>query len=438
MGNVAKIIVILFLISKVSKANFGEFFGASTSTSSIGAQSNFEFNDGANNYYHPSLIAWGNKASLSVSNYYIHHGFKEINDVRIRNAASSDEVLDGDIATNYEGVWIGTFHAVLPIMRPDGNKLGVSVFTPLDTLSEINSGDPFLTEYVMYRSRYKRTIIYTNFAMPINDWLAASIGLYTGLQTSSDVFTRTSVGNPNFNTYARVKARARPSLAGIASISAKSEDHIFSLTFQQQMKSKLEIGTLGSNSSPSIFFDFGIESLMYYDPYILRFSHAWKKPSFDLVSTLEYQIWDQYETPVIRINQNSQNTINSSQNFETVSVRSIFVPKVGLRMRPSDTFFVDTAVSYKPSPIDGDFSGSGNSVDTDSYIGSFGIGKRFKIMKKDSEVSLSTQYHHLAKKTITKNAGTDEDGNAGEKIGAPGYDIGGFILNTSIGMKVFF
>lgn len=425
------------VLSWKAKGNFGEFFGSSSATSGLAGQTNYYANDPANNYYHPSLLGFANKVGVNFNTYYVEHDFDDISNVLIRNSQNSDSNLTGDIDTNYEGVLYGTIHAVLPIMKSSGNKVGISVFTPISELAEINTGDPFLTEYVMYRARYKRTVAYANLAIPINKRHAFSLGFYTGVQANSDIFLRASVGDPNFNTYARVKANARPSIAGILSYTFLAEPHTFSLTLQQEMESQLETTTVGNNSAPSVFLNFGLESLLYYDPYILRMSYGYNKKLFKFLATLEYQVWDQYKTPVVRINQNDSSTINSSKDFETIDIRSVFVPRLGFMYDWSDKLGSLLGIAYKPTPFESDFSGAGNSVDTDSIIYSAGLTYNFNLFGKRSEVSFSTQYHALMRQSITKSSG-DELGSAGSKIGSPGYSIGGAVINSSVGLKMYF
>ena len=59
------------------------------------------------------------------------------------------------------------------------------------------------------------------------------------------------------------------------------------------------------------------------------------------------------------------------------------------------------------------------------------------IWSKDVHLGASVQYHHMMDKRVTKSA-NQENGAAGQKIGAPGYDIGGYILAGSFGVKFNF
>ena len=51
--------------------------------------------------------------------------------------------------------------------------------------------------------------------------------------------------------------------------------------------------------------------------------------------------------------------------------------------------------------------------------------------------SLSGQYHMLKEVDVVKSNG-QENGSAGSKIGAPGYNVGGEVLTGSIGARMMF
>ncbi len=424
----------LLAVSLRCYANFAESFAASTSTAGLG-QTNQLTGDAANNYYHPSVLAWNQDLDFSLSTFYIYHDFKDINNVRIRNTQNSNETTDGEINTNYEDLAYGAIHVSLPIKGPKGNKLGLSVFTPLNRLLEANSGDPFLTEYVMYKARYKRTVAYLNWIIPYKENQGLSFGFYTGIQASANVYTRTSI-DQNFNSYGRVKTKARPSLAGYLSYTYKESDHIYSLTYQQEMESKFVANTTGANDNPNITFDISLNSLMYYDPHTIRASYSLNKSSYSLHGTIEYQFWEAYKTPVIEITSNPGSSLSPSTNFENVPTKDTIVPKLGLSYKTTDSITLRSGISYRPSPFDSSFSGPGNSVDTDSATLSLGLSWLSKLMGVPLSYDIGLQYMHLVDKTISKTAGTMENGAAGEKIGSPGYDIGGQIINSSFGIQM--
>lgn len=92
---------------------------------------------------------------------------------------------------------------------------------------------------------------------------------------------------------------------------------------------------------------------------------------------------------------------------------------------------------YRMTPLKGDFSGSGNSVDVNTIVGTGGFQYRLVIFSKDVHLGASLQYHHLESKKVIKSS-TQENGTAGRKLGAPGYDLGGNIIAGSFGVKFNF
>jgi hypothetical protein len=70
-------------------------------------------------------------------------------------------------------------------------------------------------------------------------------------------------------------------------------------------------------------------------------------------------------------------------------------------------------------------------------VGTGGLQYRMVIWSKDVHLGAAVQYHHLLDKKVTKSP-NQENGTAGPKIGSPGYDIGGYILAGSFGVKVNF
>ena len=59
------------------------------------------------------------------------------------------------------------------------------------------------------------------------------------------------------------------------------------------------------------------------------------------------------------------------------------------------------------------------------------------IWSKDVLLGTSFEYHQLQEKQVTKTA-NEENGSAGQKIGAPGYTIGGSIMAATFGIKFNF
>ena len=161
-----KILICLLLISQSAYANFAEMFGSSATTSAIGNQSNGDAKDAGNAFYIPSLMAFHDRTTFSITGASVATNFHPINNIITDNARTSSDPsvpITGNISTDYAPVNNSAININLPLANNTGT-LALSVFTPVGSLMEFNSGDPFLPEYVMHRARYKRTLFYGNFA----------------------------------------------------------------------------------------------------------------------------------------------------------------------------------------------------------------------------------------------------------------------------------
>lgn len=435
-------LVLSLLLATPAWANFGEMFGASYSTAAIGGQSNMDENDPSNNFYNPAVLGFSDKFNVMLQASSTATHFDSINNVTKKNSTNSNTTEIGNVRTDYPKFYGGALHVALPLGATSHlGTLGLSVFLPIGKLIETHSGDPALPEYVMYRSRYDRTSIYFNFAKAAYDNdLAFSVGTILGFQASADVRTNISLNGANYGSSALAQSKISPALGIIASAVKKISASKIYFTYQQEMKSNLKANASGEISDPlPLPFDATVSSMIFYDPHTFRLGTAIKpfeKSPIEAFLALEYQLWSNYKTPKIEITKNG-GIVLPSTNFERIETKNTFNPKIGIKLDPTDRWSVLFGLAYRQTPLKGDFSGSGNSIDTDTYIAAGGLQYRIVIWSKDVTLGTSLQYHKLKDKHVTKTPG-QENGTAGDKIGAPGYDIGGYILSGTAGIKFNF
>jgi hypothetical protein len=165
--------------------------------------------------------------------------------------------------------------------------------------------------------------------------------------------------------------------------------------------------------------------LLFYDPQVIRLGHNYKKFTF----TLEYQNWDGYEAPTLKLKANNNSTLISSLNNKNFETRSVFIPRLSYQL--SDFSF---GAFYRPSPLKLKKGASGNSVDSD--IASISLGYRIKLalLGQDFHFDTSFMAQHLMTQEVTKSENR-ENGEAGQKIGASNYEVGGEIYALSIGLS---
>ncbi|HAZ14393.1 MAG: hypothetical protein A2X86_19385 [Bdellovibrionales bacterium GWA2_49_15] len=420
-------------------ASFPEFFGASPSTSAIGSQANTDFSDPANAYYAGALMAFSDKLALNVSYDYVDHDFYPINNIVVKNSTNfSGATQNGNALTEYGEFRHSSLHAVLPIRYPGAGNLVLNLFSPVGNFLETNTGHPTLPEYVFYHARYKRTEAFLQYAHPFTSNVALALGAYVGFQVRADVNTQASINGTTYGSSAAAKAKVAPSLAGLLSLAYKLENWAGYLAYKQEMKSNLDANVIGDaplGGTSSLAFDIGIATLPYYDPASVRLGVQRKGDRLSIMGLVEYQMWGNYQTPVVQITQRA--SVLSSDNYEKVQTQNIFVPKLGVQWNLSDSLSLLTGVAHRPTPLKGDFSGAGNSVDTDSTILCGGLKWTAKLMGMPMDLGGSIQWHQLEDRTVVKSAG-QENGSGGSKIGAPGYKIGGDVYMASAGLKIAF
>tara|TARA_R110002072_G_scaffold534_6_gene3931 strand:- start:106912 stop:108183 length:1272 start_codon:yes stop_codon:yes gene_type:complete len=416
-----------------------EFFGSGTSTSPIGNQASFDLNDPNNIYYTPAFLGFAKKVSATATAYVIDTDFKDINGIVKSNSTTGETgttTTTGSANTNYQSVNSAGVSIVLPIRFETAGALGISYFGPIGTVTETDSGDPVLPEYVMYRSRYKRSQIHVNYGHALNDNWALSFGTHIGFQASARVSTNVSLGD-SFGSRGASQTKISPSLGLIFSLVRKDDDSRYYFTFQQEMKSNLETIATGDISDPPLtLINIGIDSMMYYDPHTFRFGSSFHFENFEFYGSFEYQLWDKYKSPILLVS-NKGGTVRGSSNYEKLKTKNIFIPKLGVKYMPHYRWGLMAGAFYRPTPIDSDFSGAGNSIDTDVLGLTSGLTYDFRMFKYDFQIGFSGQYHMLSDQKVTKTTG-QENGNTGSKIGAPGYDVGGSVIVMQSGIKVGF
>ncbi len=431
------LLIIAALVSYKAEASYPEMFGASFSTTYIGNQANLDINDPSNNYYAPAILGFSDKVNVLLQATSSATHFKPMNNIVVTNSTNGSSTSTGNVSNDYQKFYGGSMHFALPIGYQHLGTLGLSLYLPIGHLVETNSGDPFLPEYVMYHSRYRRGSIYLNFAKKLSDDWAFSLGTIVGFQASAEARTNLSLNGGTKGSWGRAQSKIAPSLGVITSVVKKFDNAKLYFAFQQEMKSNLRANVFGDVVDPSIgLFQADIDAMIFYDPQTFRLGSSFKVGASEFYAGAEYQSWSGYIPPVVRIKKTG-GVIVSSTNYEKIQIRDTINPRLGYSLELTDRWKTGLGVAYRMSPLKGNFSDAGNSIDTDTYIFTTGLQYRIVIWSKDVNLGTAVEYQQLKKKHIEKSPG-QEDGSPGSKIGAGGYDIGGTVLAASFGVKFNF
>lgn len=369
----------------------------------------------------------------------IQTNFKEIDNVVVRNKVSDNVNSDqyGNVDTDYSATIMGAFHINVPVMkRLLKTRLALSIYAPLKNLLETSSGDFYAPEYVLYRTRYNRTQFGFSFAQPISKRFAVSLGFASGVQTSGETYIVARGFGDSEPSSGKLKFVAKPSAALRVSLVWRTETDLYYFTFQDEMKNELSTNAAGYtpiSAGNGLPFDLTLESLLYYDPLIARIGNVMHfKNKMTLNWMIEYQDWSHFETPKVKII--SRDGFNSSTDYENLDLNNIFIPKVGITYPLSDNWTLQAGAFYRQTPIKSDLNLSGNSIDADVLSTSVGLTRSVNFKGESFELNTMLTNQILKNQDVTKTSGR-EDGSNGEKIGSPGYSVGGSVQIVSFGIN---
>lgn len=389
--------------------------------------------------YAAALVAGDKSTAYSFNFIQIIPNLSSISDVVVKNPINQNGISTqrGNVDVNTSSTTMFTGHLSSPLFGDKGPIFALSVITPVDRMVEADSGDPYRPEYVMYRNRYLRPTIAFNLAQELGQW-AFSLGGQTGIQSNGESYFYTRADNETYPTAGKMTFNAKPSLGIQASVSKKWHKSETYFSFSEEMKSKFSNKAIGATSiggGAAFPFEFEISSLLYYDPQILRLGHIQEiNPALKIMAMLEYQEWSNYKTPKLVLQQQG-GVLQSSRDYEKLDPKNILIPHVGVESNVNANWVVRGGYFYRPTPLKtSTLKNTGNSIDPDKHVGSLGIGRNFELFGKKIETTLAYQYHYLKSQKIVKTSGM-EDGTAGQKIGSPGYRIGGNIHVLAIGLN---
>jgi len=301
---------------------------------------------------------------------------------------------------------------------------------------------------VMSRARMQRPIIALALAAKPTDHFSVGLGLHVsyGITANGTAFLQTANNTTSsMRISASIKPQASPNLGWLLT-SQKNQDQTGSWSLGQmfRMANSSDV-TLAFNSSARAFgslaaldLRFGGTAAMFYDPLSLETGFTWKHARHArLLLQADFQNWRKFKRPALQIDSQEESCqqeaggtcdplLVNPTTLPALALRNIWIARIAEEW----TFGSQSlrlGYSYRPSIFQGPPQEAGNYLDPAKHTASIGMGWKFDSFfgwQAPATIDFHANYQALVTQQITKTA-LNEVGQAGVKIGSPGYTAGG-------------
>ncbi|OFZ82931.1 MAG: hypothetical protein A2583_16790 [Bdellovibrionales bacterium RIFOXYD1_FULL_53_11] len=425
-------------------ANVGEAFGfGSRAGAFAGASTAWGF-DAFSAYSNPGALAMtGEKRLLfSWAVMDMEARMKPISGVIIENDYTSGQYRRGDVDTSYRSTF-GQSIGVVYKIAPDwfGITFGLVGFMPVNHIAYVDTGEPFIPEYLFYRSRTQRPQIEMGLGAEPFRGLYAGAGIHIAysLTTSATIMLQSS---PSKTSSMRFAATLKPKVApqfgllyapgeGLSKPFTIGAVFRFPVASANNLTMKSGARVLGDLTT--LDFNCTAMSAIFYDPMTVEIGATVEYlRGLRAIIQADYQFWNKFEPPALEIREPAiEQTgirISGSKNppFE---MRNILIPRIAHEWEINDFIVWRAGYAYRPGVFKSVPTNAGNYLDPSKHMLSAGVGLRFRSFlgfQTPASLDLHGAYHHMVSQKIAKSGGDERGLGSGElKIGAPGYETGG-------------
>jgi len=458
----------LIASANVARANVGETYGFGSQSSALAGATAAWGYGGFATYSNPAMVVRTGEKRLLIS-YSLLSMFPKF--LPIESVVTEAPYVSGaqapvttSVDNQYRTTWAQTL-ALSYRFLPNFYKMtfGFQVTLPVDSVAYLDTGETFVPEYVLYRSRTQRPQALAALSADLGKGLSAGLGAHLGFsltsrgtiylkntspQSSTMRFTSSLVPRlaPYFGIgWTNSPENPRDLAAGSASLGLVVR---FPVTSPNTMALRSGVQIVSSD----LTFNFTARSALFYDPLIVELGGSIQIiPLVRVFAQVDFQGWNAFSQPALKIEDaiftdNCPTGTICGLDFQgtklpTFSTRNILLPKAGVELTPSDKLSIRFGAAYRPSIFSALPTEAGNYLDPDKIMLNAGTGIRFKSFlgfDTPCDVDFHIAYHHLIPRTVQKTAG-DEAGNvASAKIGAPRYVMGGAIFGGGLSVNLAF
>lgn len=389
----------------------------------------------------PQSIAPGSflhSLELAWSFLAMHHAFLPIESVTVENGYTGDDLRNGNVNTEYKdvvGQALGFRLQTLPSLLHF--SVGGVIYVPTQHFAHLDTGEPFVPEYVLYRSRTQRPQFDFGAAIRLFNLFNLGVGVHVGYGIAGTANSYLKTDDSKSSTM-RFSATLEPKAVPFFGASLSPEGAIWNagLVFRLPLEHP-EVLTVNSgadafDNNAALDYRFRAASTALYDPMSIEAGFSilhpfWTETSPRALVQLEYQFWQNYRSPFLQIKDRGSSAPVASSRPPSVLLKNILILKVAEEI-PVGAFRIRAGYGYRPSIFHGPPNGSGNYLDPAKHMASAGLGWEWGILRIDLHASC----HFLVRQKIEKTANDEAGDSSSQKIGAPGYDAGGKIYGGGV------
>jgi len=438
-----KIWISIFLFfNPLAFANVGEFYGLGSRNTSLSSATIAGRAGAFSGYINPAQVAdqENKRLSFAMGVMYAKPAFKSIDDPVVKeNDVNSDTTQYGSVNTSYPETF-GQVFGLTAVLFPEWHNLSVGLvsYLPIENNLNIDTTDPYLPEYILYRTRTQRPQVDLAMGAQVSKGFLVGGGVEWGfsMTTRTDLFIQTDQSkSSSMRVSSSVKSKFRPYFGLLKKI---SDDHqsALGLVFRFPLKSpayfEVDSGARALSGGPAALnFNYSATSTLQYDPLSVEFGLMTKVTSHSIsFLQLEYQRWSQYQASAIEIKScesRACGVVISNSSNPSATFRDIYIPKLGHEIFLNDDQKIRFGYSYRMGVIKEISTGENNQIDPNKHLVNLGFGQNWKnFLKSNLPVTMDVNFslHYLESQSVKKAS----DSN----IGSPGYDVGGFIYGGGV------
>lgn len=359
---------------------------------------------------------------------YLHPTFGVISGVVVQNSATSNVSTPtvGGVNQTYPDVFAQTLG--VKFLMDEEKKMGLTFqsYLPLNSLTQMDSGNTYLPEYALYRCEKQRPRVSVMLEENLSESWRAGLGIDLGFGVTSEATVFMQSGDGKYSNQ-RISASVKPKIVPMGIL----EYDGYRLMVKAENKVKF---TLNAAAGASVFpplnasFDvtYASNSALFFDPWTFDLSRRYQvSDTWILGLGVSYQLWSGYETRAAVIRDISGTFSNGQDPARKTT--NLLVPRIAIEKKFGERRY-ELGYEFKDSIFKTTpYSGNGNYLDPPRH--SFTLGAIFPFAS-GWELGTSVQVTRLTPQSVVKLNSTE--------IGAPGYEASGWLYGGKLSLTVPF